>query len=135
MTPPPADAEQRALAALDADALAADIAALVRERSVTGSERSAVERLAALAAGHGLAAAVDEHDLAALRAAPDHPGEEAPRDELLGARVTLAGTGPLRRLCLNGHLDVVAPGSEPWRHDPFAGVVADGLSTAAARST
>jgi acetylornithine deacetylase len=126
VTPPPADAEQRALAALDADALAADVAALVRERSVTGTERAAVERLAALAAGHGLAAAVDEHDLAALRAAPDHPGEEAPRDELLGARVTLAGTGPLR-LCLNGHLDVVAPGSEPWRHDPFAGVVADGL--------
>ena len=134
MTPPTADAEQRALAALDADALAADIAALVRERSVTGTERAAVERLAALAAGHGLAAAVDEHDLAALRAAPGHPGEEAPRDELLGARVTLAGAGPLR-LCLNGHLDVVAPGSEPWRHDPFAGVSPTAWSTAAARST
>ena len=118
--------EQRALAALDSDALAADIAGLVRVRSVTGTERGAVERLAALAEEHGLPAAVDEHDLGALRSAPGYPGEEAARDELVGARVTLPGAGPAR-LCLNGHLDVVAPGSEPWRHAPFAGVVADGL--------
>ena len=114
------------MAALDVDALTADLATLVREPSVTGAERGAVERLAALAEGHGLAATVDVHDLGALRGAEGYPGEEAPRDELLGARVTLPGTGP-GRLCLNGHLDVVAPGSEPWRHPPFAGVVADGL--------
>ena len=119
-------AEADAVAALDADALTADLAALVRERSVTGAERGAVERLAALAERRGLAAAIDVHDLAALRGAEDYPGEEAARDELLGARVTLPGAGPAR-LCLNGHLDVVGPGSEPWRHAPFAGVVADGL--------
>ena len=113
-------------AALDPDALAADLSSLVRERSVTGRERGAVERLAALAAARGLAAAVDEHDLGALRGAEGYPGEEAARTELVGARVTLPGAGP-GRLCLNGHLDVVAPGDAPWRHDPFAGVVADGL--------
>jgi acetylornithine deacetylase len=120
------ETEERALAALDPGALAADVARLVRERSVTGAERGAVERLAAMAEGLALAAAVDAHDLSALRGAPGYPGEEAARTELLGARVTLPGAGP-GRLCLNGHLDVVAPGSEPWRHDPFAGVIADGL--------
>src|SRR4051794_23213124 len=103
--------EQRALAGLERDAITADLVALVRERSVTGAERGAVERFAALAEAHGLAAAVDRHDLAAARSAPDHPGEEAPREELVNGRVTLAGAGPAR-LCLNGHLDVVAPGSE-----------------------
>ena len=117
--------EAAALAALDAGALAADLARLVRVPSVTGEERGAVEALAALAGELGLDAAVDVHDLAALRAAPGYPGEEAPRGELVGARVTLPGDGP-GRLCLNGHVDVVAPGTEPWRHDPFAGVVADG---------
>ena len=120
------ETEERALAALDPGALAADVARLVRERSVTGAERGAVERLAAMAEGLALAAAVDVHDLSGLRGAPGYPGEEAARTELLGARVTLPGTGP-GRLCLNGHLDVVAPGSEPWRHDPFAGVIAGGL--------
>lgn len=36
----------------------------------------------------GLDASLDEHDLTALRAAPDHPGEEAPRTELVSATVT-----------------------------------------------
>jgi acetylornithine deacetylase len=119
------NAEERALAALDRAALAADLAQLVRQRSVTGAERGAVERLAAMAEAKDLTAAVDEHDLRALRSAPGYPGEEAARDELLGARVTLSGTGA-GRLCLNGHLDVVAPGDAPWRRDPFGGAVDNG---------
>ena len=119
-------AEARALAALDAGALAAGVARLVRERSVTGAERGAVETLAAMAGELGLDAAVDAHPLDALRGADGYPGEEAARTELLGARVALPGTGA-GRLCLNGHVDVVAPGAAPWRHDPFAGVIADGL--------
>ena len=117
--------EVRALAALDQVALADDIARLVRVRSVTGDERRAVEEFAALAGDLGLAAAVDRHDLAALRDAPGYPGEEAARAELFGTRVTLPGSGS-GRLCLNGHLDVVAPGDGPWRHAPFAGVVDGG---------
>ncbi len=31
------------------------------------------------------------------------------------------------RLCFAGHTDVVPDGATPWRHDPFAGEVADGL--------
>jgi acetylornithine deacetylase len=105
--------------------LAADLSRLVREPSVTGRERGAIETLAALAEARGLTAAVDEHDLGALRGAEGYPGEEAARTELVGARVTLPGAGA-GRLCLNGHLDVVAPGAAPWRRDPFGGDVDDG---------
>src|ERR1700755_965200 len=94
----------RAQAALDPDAIAADVARLVREPSVTGNERGAVETLVQVAASRGLDGRVVEHDLAALRTHPDHPGEEAPRSSLCGAHVELPGDGAAR-LCLNGHLD------------------------------
>ncbi|HEX5910893.1 MAG TPA: M20/M25/M40 family metallo-hydrolase, partial [Thermoleophilaceae bacterium] len=48
-------------------------------------------------------------------------------DELCGLEVTVPGRadgGP--RLCLNGHLDVVAPGTERWEHGPWSGLVAEG---------
>jgi acetylornithine deacetylase len=114
--------EAAVLAAIDRDALARDVGRLVAARSVTGEERAAVEVLAALVAEHGLEPVVHDHDLTALRAAPGYPGEEAERSELVGLTATLPGSGPLR-LCLNGHLDVVAPGAEAWAHPPFEGVV------------
>src|SRR3954447_12956732 len=117
--------EERALAALDAQALARDASALVRVPSVTGDERAALELLAGLAAAAGLEADLHRHDLAALRAHPDHPGEEAPRSELWGLTATLAGAGP-RRLCLNGHVDVVGPGTVSWRLGPWSGALEDG---------
>jgi acetylornithine deacetylase len=110
---------------IDPAALAADVAALVRIPTVTGRERAALEWLAGRAAALRLHAELVEHDLAALRAHPGHPGEEAPRDELLGLTVTLPGTAP-GRLCLNGHVDVVAPGAAAWRHGPWSGAVEDG---------
>ena len=79
---------------LDADALAADVAALVRIPSVTGEERPALARLAERAAALGLEPELVEHDLDALRAHPGHPGEEAPRTELHGLTVTLPGRIP-----------------------------------------
>ncbi len=116
----------RALARLDADRLAADVARVVRVPSVTGDERAVMEAFAGLCGEHGLAASLVEHDLPDLRARPGHPGEEAARDELLGVTATLAGgDGP--RLCLNGHLDVVGPGTEPWSHGPWSGTLEDGL--------
>jgi acetylornithine deacetylase len=121
----PANREERVLAALDPGAIAEDIVRLVREPSVTGAERGAVETLAELAHARGLAATVQTHDLARLRAAPGYPGEEAPREELVGGLVELPGSGAAR-LCLNGHLDVVAPGAEPWTYAPFAGTIAGG---------
>lgn len=117
-------AEDAALAALDTDGLARDAAAVVRVPSVTGAEREVLELLAERAAALGLEADLHEHDLTALRAHPGHPGEEAARDELWGLTATLPG-GP-RRIALNGHVDVVGPGTEPWARGPWSGDVADG---------
>src|SRR5690349_22535978 len=117
--------EDAALAELDLDALARDAADLVRIPSVTGDERAAAELVASRADAAGLDAELHVHDLAALRAHSDHPGEEAARSELWGATATLPGTAP-GRLALNGHIDVVGPGHEPWSRDPFSGAVADG---------
>ena len=110
---------------IDAALLGADLAALVRVPSVTGQERDALAWLARRAGELGLEAELVEHDLAALRAHPGHPGEEAPRTELLTLTVTLRGTLP-GRICVNAHVDVVAPGSEAWRHGPWSGAIEDG---------
>jgi acetylornithine deacetylase len=114
-----------ALEALDPEALARDAAALLRVPSVTGDERPALEALAGLAAGAGLEADLHPHDLAALRAHPDHPGEEAARGALWGLTVTLPGSAP-GRLVLNGHVDVVGPGTVPWTTGPWSGELRDG---------
>ena len=119
--------EAAALAALDAGAIVRDLSALVAIPSLTGRERPVMQAFAARARDLGLAAEVLEHDLAALRAAEGYPGEEAPRDDLVGVAVTLPGATPgARRLCLDGHLDVVDVGTIPWQRDPFGGDVADG---------
>ena len=116
-----------ALDAVDAAAIARDTSRLVRVRSVTGDERAAVEELVALAVRLGLRAELVEHDLDALRAAAGHPGEEAPWTELVGAVVTLPGRDPRApRLCVNGHVDVVGEGTEPWAREPWSGEIADG---------
>ena len=110
--------------ALDPHGIAASAARLVRARSVTGDERPAAEELVALALELGLEAALVEEDLAAARADPAHPGEEAPRDELVTAVVRRPGAGG--RIALCGHLDVVDVGTGAWSHDPFGGVIEDG---------
>jgi len=104
-----------------------DAAALVQTPSVTGGERAAMERLGEIAAGLGLDPQLREHDVGALRAHPSYPGEEADRDELVGLTVTRPGPPGAPRLCLNGHLDVVAPGTEKWRLGPWSGAVEDGF--------
>lgn len=113
------------MTALDPDLLASDLAALVQVPSVTGRERGALAWLERRAGELGLEAELVEHDLAALRAHPEHPGEEAPRTELLTLTVTLPGSLP-GRICVNGHVDVVAPGTETWRHGPWSGAIEDG---------
>jgi len=112
--------------AIEPDALARDTAALVSIPSVTGSERVVLNALGEMATGLGLEAELREHDLDALRAHPDHPGEEAARDELVGLTVTLLGSADGPRLALGGHLDVVAPGTEQWRLGPWSGAVENG---------
>jgi acetylornithine deacetylase len=110
---------------IDPRALAGDAAAFVQVPSATGDERAALERLAALAAGLGLRADLHEHDLAALRAHPGHPGEEAARGELWSLTVEVAGRGA-GRLALIGHVDTVPAGTVPWRHGPWSGALEDG---------
>jgi acetylornithine deacetylase len=110
---------------LDPDALVRDVAALLRIPSITGDERPALAALAELASGHGLVADLHEHDLAALRALDAYPGEEAQRDQLWGLTVTRPGSAR-GRLALNGHVDVVGPGTAPWRHGPWSGSVESG---------
>jgi acetylornithine deacetylase len=117
----------RALAALDVNALCADAAEFVRVPSVTGGERTVVERFGRIARARGLVVQTHVHDLVALRTDPGYPGEEAPRTELFGATAILRGREPgAPRLCLNGHLDVVDPGNERWARDPWSGAVEDG---------
>jgi acetylornithine deacetylase len=114
-----------ALAALDRDVLARDLSAAVRVPSVTGDERAVLELLAGIARDAGLDVDLHRHDLAALRAHPDCPGEEVPRAELWGLAVTLEGEAG--RLCVCAHVDVVPPGSAPWRHGPWSGETGDGF--------
>jgi acetylornithine deacetylase len=111
---------------IDAQALAADAAALVQVPSVTGDERGVLQRLAALAEALGLRADLHRHDLAALRAHRDHPGEEARRDELWGLTVSTGGSPAAGRLAICAHVDVVPEGTVPWRHGPWSGAVEDG---------
>ena len=110
---------------IDARALAADAAALVQVPSVTGDERGVLQRLAALAEALGLRPDLHEHDLAALRAHPDHPGEEAPREELWGLTVSVGPRGGAR-LAVCAHVDVVPEGTVAWRHGPWSGALEDG---------
>ncbi len=119
----------RALAALDEGALVADLQALVATPSVTGDERAVMQLAAQQARRAGLQdVEVVAYDLDAVRADPDHPGEEAPRSELLNVRARLSGAtedAPVLALC--GHLDVVGPGTVPWRHgSPWSGAIEDG---------
>jgi acetylornithine deacetylase len=110
---------------VDPQLVAGDLAALVRIPSVTGRERAALEWLAWRAERLGLEAELVEHDLAALRGHPGHPGEEAPRSDLLNLAITLPGSLP-GRLCIDAHVDVVAPGNERWRHGPWSGAIENG---------
>ncbi len=113
-------------AAVDPAALAADLASIVQVPSLTGQERAVLERLAGVAERLGLDVEIHEHDLAELRAAEGYPGEEAPRDELLSLTARLPATAGGPRLCLNGHVDVVSPGTGAWARDPWSGEIAGG---------
>ncbi|MFP5363704.1 MAG: ArgE/DapE family deacylase [Thermoleophilia bacterium] len=118
----------RALGHVSADAIGRDLSRVVRVPSVTGTERAVASEITQIARELGLTAELVEFDLQAARAAPGYPGEEAPRDELVGAIVTLAGSDPdAPRLALNGHIDVVEPGTERWQRDAWSGAIAGGL--------
>jgi acetylornithine deacetylase len=113
--------------AIDAGAIARDVAAAVRIPSITGDERGVLELLAARAEALGLTARLVCEDLARVEALPSYPGRETPRSELWTLVVGVPGRDPAAgRLAVCGHVDVVTPGSEPWSRDPFSGAIEDG---------
>lgn len=59
------------------------------------------------------------HDLETLRKHPDYPGEEVYHEEVPGLSEVLTGdSADAPRICLNGHLEVVDPGTISWEYGP-----------------
>ncbi|MFI9763481.1 ArgE/DapE family deacylase [Streptomyces sp. NPDC051963] len=95
---------------------------LIAIPSVTGSaaESEIQHHLAGRLERLGLDVDLWSMDLPALRAHPDFPGSEAPREEAWGlvGRTADGGDGPV--FVLQGHVDVVPPGDlAAWEGDPF----------------
>jgi acetylornithine deacetylase len=113
-------------ATIDAGRLLADLRALVRIPSVTGSEGAVADWAADALREIGLVVELALPDPSAIRADPDWPGEEMPRSSL----PVVIGRGGMpggRRIILSGHLDVVPPGDPgTWTVDPWGGDVRDG---------
>ncbi|OKK11027.1 ArgE/DapE family deacylase [Streptomyces sp. CB02400] len=116
------DEEAAALAAVDEGALGRTLLELVAVPSVTGSgaESELQHRLAGRLESLGMDVDLWSMDLSALRAEPDFPGTEAPREEAWGLVGTTPDGGDGPTLILNGHVDVVPPGDPAaWDGDPF----------------
>ncbi|MFF9489907.1 ArgE/DapE family deacylase [Streptomyces sp. NPDC014676] len=124
------DEEAAALAAVDEGALGRTLLELVSVPSVTGSsaESELQHQLAGRLEWLGMEVDLWSLDLPALRAEPDFPGTEAPREEAWGLVGTTPDGGDGPTLILNGHVDVV-PAGDPaaWDGDPFVPRVAGDL--------
>jgi len=118
---------KRAASAVDRERATADLSALVRVPSITGSEEAVQDLVAALMADAGLEVERLSPDPAAIAADPDFPGAEMPRTSLPIVVGRLPGTRPGPRVLLVGHVDVVPLGDAAnWTVDPFGGTVRDG---------
>jgi acetylornithine deacetylase len=102
---------------IDALLLVDDICELI----AAGPDEAAAQLVVAdIAERLGLIVEVHDEDLDALRALPNQPGEEVHRDRLVTVTATAVGRDPAApRLCLNGHVDVVPSGQQPWSSAPF----------------
>jgi len=99
---------------------------LVRLPTFGGNEDAAQERVAELITESGLDVDRWEIDIAATQKHPDCSWE-LERNHGLGVVGSLDGRGDGPVLLLDGHVDVVPPGSaDLWRHPPFAAVVENG---------
>ena len=118
--------EARVTATIDVGRLVADLSALVRIPSVTGSEEAVMAWAADVLRELGMRVEALAPDPAAIRADPAWPGEEMPRSSL-AVVIGRAGRSGGRRLILSGHLDVVPPGDPgTWTTDPWGAEVRDG---------
>jgi len=112
--------------AIDTERIEADLRALVRIPSITGSEEAIQSETERLFAEIGLATERIETDPVAFAADPDWPGAEMPRSSLPVVVGRLGRPGG-RRILLVGHVDVVPPGDlSTWTTDPWAADVRDG---------
>jgi acetylornithine deacetylase len=119
-------AAKAAAAAVDADLVTADLAELVRMRSITGDESAIQGSLADWLEALGMTVEIFHPDPAAIRQDPSWPGEEVART-VLPVVIGRAGRPGAFRLVLSGHVDVV-PAGDPstWTGDAFSGEVRDG---------
>jgi acetylornithine deacetylase len=112
--------------AIDRERLIADLQALIRIPSVTGSEEAVAGWASDALRDLGMAVETVNPDLGGIRADPAWPGEEMARASL-PVVIGHAGSGGGRRVILSGHLDVVPPGDPAtWTVDPWAGEIRDG---------
>jgi acetylornithine deacetylase len=111
---------------IDRERMVADLQALVRIPSITGSETDVARWAADALTALGLDVELLDADLDAIRADPDWPGEEMPRASL-PIVIGRAGRTGGRRIVLSGHLDVVPPGDPAtWTADPWGAEIRDG---------
>jgi acetylornithine deacetylase len=114
--------------AIDGDRLVADLRALIRLPSITGSEEDVAAWAAEALRELGMRVEVVRPDLDVHRSDPDWPGEEMPRTSLPVVIGRAGATSERPRLILSGHLDVVPPGDPAtWTVDPWAAEVRGGL--------
>ncbi|WP_188781224.1 ArgE/DapE family deacylase [Marmoricola endophyticus] len=122
--------ERRVLDHLDEDRLVAQLAALVRIPSISGSpeEVEVVEHASDLLSDAGMVVDQWEIDIDELAEDPWFPGVEVPRDRALGLAAVDRVTEDRPALVLQGHLDVVPPGDpRPWGlTDPFSAELHEG---------
>jgi acetylornithine deacetylase len=122
-----APAELAAVAAVDRDRIADDLAALVRIPSITGDEAAVQTEAALRMATAGLAVERIDADPAELAGDPDFPGMEAPRTVLPIVAGSAGAPGGGRRVIICGHIDTVAPGArEDWSVEPFGAEIRGG---------
>ncbi|HEX7472365.1 MAG TPA: ArgE/DapE family deacylase [Candidatus Limnocylindrales bacterium] len=122
-----ADLAARAAGAVDRERAMADLAALVRVPSITGSEEAVQDLVAALMADAGLEVERISPDPVAFAADPDFPGAEMARTSLPIVVGRVPGTRPGPRVLLVGHVDVVPLGDPAnWTVEPFGGTLRDG---------
>jgi acetylornithine deacetylase len=123
-TTPDPGARRAILEACDAlrEETVATLARLVRCPSTLGNEQSALNEMARIYEGLGLAPRRVPVDVAAMR---DHPGFSPPLIAYEGRDCVVATHTPRevrgRSLALQGHVDVVPEGAaEEWTTPPFA---------------
>jgi acetylornithine deacetylase len=111
----------------DGARILADLQALIRIPSITGSEEAVAAWAADALGSVGLAVEMHSPDPAVVREDPAWPGQEMPRTAL-PVVIGRAGQSGGRRMVLSGHLDVVPAGDlDTWTSDPWGGELREGL--------